>query len=334
MEVKSFGKLSTGEEIFKYTLRCGKTVAEVISLGATLTSLIPFGEVDVIGGYDTLEEYVNDKTDQGAVIGRVANRIEGAELMMDGALYMLTANQNGNCLHGGEGIKRKVWTVEEYDGVSILLSCYSPDGEDGFPSDLVIKVRYALEGDALVISYEGIPYGKTPICLTNHAHFNLDGIGGTVDGQEIVIYADRYTEVDEELIPNGERPEVAGTVYDLREFTKVGTHFSDKFLGYDRNFILNPTVYKEFGGVSVGLGGAVRNGNMLMNFYTDQPGVQLYTDNFVDEGQYLRGGVKRILHGALCLEAQTEPGCVKRGEAFYDIGETYRQTTVYEFLKL
>ena len=332
MDVRSFGKLSSGEEIFIYTLRSGEAVATVTSFGATLVSLKPFGEADVIGGYDTLGDYVNDTTDQGAVIGRVANRIEDAEFTMDGCVYMLTANNNGHCLHGGEGIKKKVWSVEEYDGESILLSCYSPDGEDGFPSDLVIKVRYTLVGSALVISYEGIPYGKTPICLTNHSHFNLDGIGDDIYDHEIMIYADSYTEVDERLIPTGERPDVMGTVYDLRKLTRLGDRLNDEF-GYDRNFILAPAVFKDFSGVSVGLGAVVRNGDTVMNFYTDQPGVQLYTDNFYNDGQILRGGVKRIKHGALCLEAQTEPNCVKRGEAFYDVGETYRQTTVYEFLR-
>lgn len=332
MEPRLFGTLSGGEEIYIYTLSSGDARAEIMTYGATLVSLIPFGDTDVIGGFDSLRDYVKDNSDQGAVIGRVANRIEGAEFTMDGAIYMLTANESGNCLHGGVGIKRKIWSVEEYDGKTVKLSCFSPDGDDGFPSDLVIKIRYTLDSGALIISYEAIPYGKTPIALTSHTHFNLDGLGGDIYDHEIMIYADSYTEVDERLIPCGKRPSVTGTVYDLREFTRLGDRLNDDF-GYDRNFILSPAVFREFSGVSVGLGAVVRNGDTVMNFYTDQPGVQLYTDNFYNEGQILRGGVKRIKHGALCLEAQTEPNCVKRGEGFYDVGETYRQTTVYEFVK-
>jgi len=333
MEPRLFGTLSGGEEIYIYTLSSGDARAEIMTYGATLVSLIPFGDTDVIGGFDSLRDYVKDNSDQGAVIGRVANRIEGAEFTMDGAIYMLTANESGNCLHGGVGIKRKIWSVEEYDGKTVKLSCFSPDGDDGFPSDLVVKVRYTLDSGALIISYEAIPYGKTPIALTSHTHFNLDGLGGDIKNHEIKIYADRYTEVDERLIPTGERPSVEGTVYDLREFRKVGERFGEDFDGYDRNFILSPYVFKEFLGVNVGLGGSVKNDKLIMNFYTDQPGVQLYTGNFLGGEPNFRGGVKKIKHGTLCLEAQTEPNCVKRGEAFYDIGEIYRQTTVYEFKK-
>ena len=112
---------------------------------------------------------------------------------MDGAVYMLPDNDNGNCLHGGCGFDYRVWTVESAKENSITLSYYSPDGEEGFPSGLAVAVTYTLEGATLMISYKAIPDGKTPVALTNHAYFNLDGFGGTVKEQTIQIYADRYT---------------------------------------------------------------------------------------------------------------------------------------------
>ena len=334
MEKRLFGKLSDGRSITLYTLNSGDAVCEVMDYGATIVSYRPFGKRDIIGGYDILSSYEQDGSNQGATIGRVANRIEDAEFTMDGAIYMLPANNNGNCLHGGIGFKRKIWDVLEEGDDTILLSCFSPDGDDGFPSDLCTKVRFTLTGEALIISYEAIPGGKTPIALTNHSYFNLDGFGGDVKDHLIKIYASNYTEVDERLIPTGNRPSVEGTPFDLREFKKIGRNFSDDFSGYDHNFILCPKIYKEFDKKKIGLAAVARNSDTEMRVYTDQPGIQLYTANFLGGEPDFRGGVKRIKHGAFCLEAQTEPNCVKHGEGFYDIGEVYTQTTVYEVVKL
>ena len=330
MEKRLFGKLSDGREVYIYTLKFGEAVAEVMDYGATIVSYRPFDGRDIIGGYDELASYETDGSNQGATIGRVANRIEDAEFTMDGAIYMLPANNNGNCLHGGVGFKRKIWEVLEYDGETILLSCFSPDGDDGFPSDLETKVRFTLSGNALIINYEAIPCGKTPIALTNHSYFNLCGFGGDIKDHRIRIFADSYTEVDERLIPTGVRPRVDGTPFDLREPKRIGEDFGDDFSGYDHNFILAPKTFRDFGGARVGLAAEVWGGGLYMATYTDQPGMQLYTANFLSGEPDFRGGVKRIKHGAFCLEAQTEPNCVKRGEGFYEAGEIYRQTTVYE----
>lgn len=330
MNSKIFGKLSDGREVKLYTITGGTSFASITDYGATITAFRPFGDRDIIGGYDELSMYEMDNSNQGATIGRVANRIEDAEFTMDGAIYMLPANNNGNCLHGGIGFKRKIWDVLEHTENSILLSCFSPDGDDGFPSDLVTKVRFTLIDATLVISYEAIPGGKTPIALTNHSYFNLEGFGGDVKDHLITIFAEKYTEVDERLIPTGSRPSVEGTPFDLRTPKKIGADFCESFGGYDHNFFLSPREYKEFLGEKVGLGAIVKAGGYSMSFYTDQPGVQLYTANFLGGEPDFRGGIKRIPHGAFCLEAQTEPNCVKHGEGFYEAGEVYRQTTVYE----
>lgn len=333
MEKKLFGKLKDGREVYSYTLQSGDCIAKIMDYGATILSLQPFGNKHIIGGYDVLESYEIDGSNQGSTIGRVANRIEDAEFVMDGAIYMLPANNNGHCLHGGVGFKRKIWDVLEYSDTTILLSCFSPDGDDGFPGDLVTRVRYTLDGSTIIIGYEAVPGSKTPIALTNHSYFNLNGFKADISNHEVMIYANNYTEVNSALIPTGNRPDVSGTPFDLRTYKRLGDLFSENFHGFDHNMILCPEIFKEFKNSRVGLVASVRNEDMIMNVYTDQPGVQFYTANFLKGKPDFRGDIQRIPHGALCLEAQTEPNSVKRGECFYDAGQVYTQTTVYEIIK-
>jgi aldose 1-epimerase len=334
MNKRLFG--NTGDtEIYLYTLTSDCAVAEVMTRGATLVSFRPFG-VDIVGGFDTLEGYLADDSHQGGIIGRVANRVADATFTMDGAVYMLPDNDNGNCLHGGCGFDYRVWTVESAKENSITLSYYSPDGEEGFPSGLAVEVTYTLDGATLMISYKATPDGKTPVALTNHAYFNLDGFDGTVKEQTIQIYADSYTEVDDMLIPNGNRPAVEGTPFDLREPHKIGERFSNSFDGYDHNFMLCPNIFKEFNNYSLGLAAVVESDNLKMSVYTDQPGIQFYTANFLKQmapEHIFHGGITPIKHGAICLEAQTEPNCINHGIGFYDAGEVYTQTTVYQVEK-
>ena len=334
MEKRLFGKLPSGEEVYLYTLVSGEAVAEVITYGAAIRSFKPFGEVDIIGGFDSFDDYLADTSHQGATIGRVANRVGGAQFTMDGAIYMLPDNNHGNCLHGGDGFDHRIWTAEDVTDESIRLSYYSPDGEEGFPSGLKCEVSFTLSGGTLIISYKAVPEGKTPIALTNHSYFNLDGFGGNIEKHRAKIYADRYTEVNELLIPNGNRPDVVGTPFDFHDFHEIGERCGEEFIGYDHNMVLSPTIYKEFLGVEAGLAAIVENGKMRMSVYTDQPGVQFYIGNFLGDGRSFKGGVKPVFHGAFCLETQTEPDCVNHGEGFYDAGEVYKHITVYEIEKI
>jgi aldose 1-epimerase len=222
--------------------------------------------------------------------------------------------------------------VLAYDGKSITLEYNSYDGEEGFPSALNVKVTYVLEGADLYIMYTATPDGKTPIALTNHAYFNLDGFGGTIEDHTAVIYADKYTEVNENLIPNGIRPNVVGTVFDFTTPHTIGERCGKDFLGYDHNFILSPSVFEEKFGKKLGLAADVKGKKLGMKVYTDQPGVQFYIGNFLgsDPDPAFRGDIKKIRHGAFCLETQTEPNCVNHGEGFYEAGETYFHNTVYK----
>ena len=333
MKKEFFGKLPCGADVYKYTFENDIASLTVMTRGATVVSFKPYGK-DIIGGFDTLEEYLEDTSHQGATIGRVANRIANAQFTMDGAVYMLTENNNGNCLHGGEGFDHKNWNVDEVTDNSITMSYYSEDGEEGFPAGLHTKVSFTLDGAALIIRYEAIPEGKTPIALTNHSYFNLNGFGTDICAHIATVYADSYTEVDDKLIPNGNRPSVIGTAFDFTEPHAIGERIGGDFIGYDHNFNLTREKWYDFGSDKAALAASVEGDELRLNVYTDQPGVQMYIGNFMgDIKPSFRGGVRPICHGAFCLETQTEPNCVNHGVGIYDAGEVYRHICVYEIEK-
>ena len=329
MKKEFYGNLSTGERIDIVTLESENCTLSVINYGASIVSFKPFG-IDIIGGFNNMEEYEADTSNQGAAVGRVANRIANARFTMDGAIYMLPANNNGHCLHGGKGFNRRAWNFEETTENSVTLSYYSEDGEEGFPNALLVRVRYTLEDATLLLTYEAIPEGKTPIALTNHSYFNLDGFGGDVLDHRLTIYADRYSEIDETILPTGERPLVYGTRFDFTAPTRIGDGISDGFKGYDHNFILSPKVFEKIDGRTLGLAAELENDSLKLSIFTDQPGIQLYTGNGLSaKNPYFKGGVEPIKYGGVCLETQTEPNATKRGEGFYGAGETYTHTCVY-----
>ena len=331
-----FGKLSTGESVYSYRLENEKIFAEIITFGAAIRK---FGFSDgkqknIVGSFDSMENYLSDTSHQGAIIGRVANRIAGAKFELDGKIYHLPKNDNENCLHGGVGFDRKVWNVEDFCDDFITLSYYSKDGEEGFPGGLRITVKYSLVGSALIIDYKAYPEAKTPIALTNHAYFNLDGVGGDVYSHKVQIFANRYTAVDENLIPTGEHPEVSGTVFDLREPKAIGDAISEDFIGYDHNFVLSPTEFDDFSGKRLGLAARVSSVDTSLSVYTDMNDMQFYIGNFLSGKPDFAGGVKRIKHGAFCLETQTEPNAVNRGLGIYGKGEVYTHTTAFKLEKI
>lgn len=328
-----FGIMPDGKTANVYTLKNDKCEIRLTDYGATVLSF-KVGEVDIVGGFDKLDTYFTDDSHQGAIIGRVANRIAGARFVMDGKEYTLPKNNGENCLHGGVGFDFKLWDTVEYTNDRIAFGYMSKDGEEGFPASLSVTVTYILSGTELIIDYKATPDGKTPIALTNHSYFNLDGFGGDILDHVLTVYADSYTEVGDDLIPTGVRPAVDGTPFDFRAPHKIGERISDADGGYDHNFILCPAITKEYLGKELGLAAEVSGKALTMRVYTDQPGVQLYTGNFLGFGADFKGGVKQVKHGALCLEAQTEPNAVNHGIGFYEKGEIYTQTTVYSVEKI
>ena len=337
METKLFGKIPDGEEIFLYSIKNELCELSVMSFGATIVSFKPYG-VDIVAGFDEFDYYYADRSSHGGIVGRVANRILNAELNIDGAIHMLTANQAGNCLHGGmEGFARRVWSLCDMTENSITLSYFSEDGEEGFPGGLMTKVKYSLDGATLIIKYEAVPDMKTAINLTNHAFFNLDGFGKSALNAKCRIYADTYSEVNDRGTPSGIHPSVKGTVYDFSYPKRFGEGMSEGFSGHDRNYNLKPESYKEFMGKPIGLCAEVWGENLKMNYYTDQEGCQLYLANHIGREPGcppFHGGTVQVPNGSYCFESQLEPNAVNHGRGIYEAGEVYRQITVYEVIKL
>lgn len=331
---RKFGTTSTGELVEALTLNNGRLSCEVITFGAALrTLLVPDRDgraVDVVLGYETLEEYQNQDAYLGAVVGRYANRIAGGKFVLNGQEYDLAVNNGPNHLHGGiAGFSHKVWQVEKLTCDRVVLTMESPDGEEGYPGHLCVKVTYTLEENGLSIRYQAKSDRDTVCNLTNHTYFNLGGQGsGTVLEQEIALCARYYTPTNGDSIPLGTVEPVEGTPMDLRVLTPIGAYIDQNFVqliqgrGYDHNYVvdgepgqLRPAARARC--AATGIGMAVE---------TTLPGVQFYTANFLEEGRAgKQGAVYGPRHG-FCLETQfypdspNQPGfptCVlKAGNAF------------------
>ena len=328
MKYEKFGTADGGVTIGKYTVENQNASLTVMNFGAIVTDFCVFGR-NIVGGFDNFSEYLEDDSHQGGTIGRVANRVAGAKFEMDGRVYNLPKNDGENCLHGGLGFDRRIWNVTEHSATRIKLEYSSADGEEGFPSRLDVSVTYTLLDSGFAVEYLAVPYGKTPIALTNHSYFNLDGLGGNIEAHKVAIFADTYTEVGADLIPCGNRPLVDGTEFDLRAPRAISDCLSDSFIGHDHNFNLSVKEYLNILGIKAGLAATVENDDLKMSVYTDQPALQFYIGNFLGSGPDFRGGVPQVRHGAMCLETQTEPNCINRGEGFYDKGSAYTHFTAY-----
>ena len=334
MEKKLFATYE-GKEINEYILKNEFIEAHIINFGAILKNLI-FEGVEVVCGFDTFEDYLTDTSYQGSIVGRYANRIKGAEFSLNGKTYKLSLNEKArnNLLHGGfSGFNRKVWNVENASSDSVTLSLFSPDGDEGFPANLNVKVTYKIDGSAIAIDYEATPDADTVIGMTNHSYFNLNGCSnGTVHSQKIRINADEYSAVDKNLIPVGHRS-VENTPFDLRELTEIGKWVGEDFSGYDHNFILNESEKVNIAGFSLPLAAEATNDKITLSVYTDQPCVQIYAGVALGGTPLFRNNGERVNHGAFCVEAQIEPNSPNMNQGFIKGGETYRQTTVYKLSK-
>ncbi|HMA54513.1 MAG TPA: aldose epimerase family protein [Acidobacteriota bacterium] len=338
-----FGRLADGTavEIFTLTNKSGLE-ARVMTYGAILVSLkVPDRTgalADVNLGFDSLDGYLGTHPYFGAVIGRYGNRIAKARFDLDGVEYRLAANNNGNSLHGGlKGFDKVVWKAEPVKvayGTGVRLTYLSKDMEEGFPGNLSVTVVYTLtDTNELEIRYEAATDKATPVNLTNHAYWNLKGEGqGDVLGQRLQIEADKITAVDSaaNLIPTGEIVPVAGTPFDFTSPHAIGERIAQVEGGYDHNFVLRS------GGGILALAARVEeptNGRVL-EIWTDQPGIQLYTGNFLDGTVAGKGGHPYGKHFAFCLETQHYPDSPNHPNFPSTIlrpGQTYRTVTVHKF---
>ena len=341
--IRPFGIMPDGQEVEEITLKNGKLSCSVLTYGGALRSLtVPDRRgrpVDVVLGFDSLEDYRRQDKYLGALIGRYANRIGGSRFSLNGAEYPLRANDGKNHLHGGpEGFDKQVWTVEARREDALTLSLFSPDGQEGYPGDLQVRVSYTLADNALVLDYWAKSGADTLCNLTNHAYFNLSGQGsGPVTGQYIRIFAQTYTPTDQGSIPTGEIAPVAGTPMDLREGEKIGAHVDDPFPqltlagGYDHNWVLD----KAPGALAPAALAWSRETGIFMETDTTLPGIQFYSGNYLDGCPAGKGGAPYARRWGFCLETQYFPDSPNRPQfpsPVLKAGEIYSQRTVYRFL--
>ncbi len=338
MAKKLFGKLTDGREVYSYTLTNGKMKADILDLGGIIRVLECDG-IDVVGGFDAIDGVEKDTTFQGALVGRVGNRIKGANFTLNGVKYDLYANNGKNHLHGGKvGFNKKIWNVEEYSDTSLTLTYVSADGEEGYPGKLDVKVIYTLFPDAIRIDYYAVSDKDTYCNLTNHAYFNLDGVGKSdIINHTMKINHTSYTAVDSELIPTGEHPSLDGSPYDFREAKKIGRDLvgripTDDLYGYDHNFILDTSKKTVFDGREYNDAAELSSGKLTMKVYTTKPCMQVYTGAFLaDDGNNFKGDVAKFSRMAVAMETQYEPDSPSRGDNILRAGEKYEHSTVYKF---
>jgi aldose 1-epimerase len=336
----SFGELPNGAAVDLYTLEnASGLVAKVTNYGAIITELhVPdrHGKSgDVVLGFDNLPQYLRKHPYFGSTVGRFANRIAKGQFTLDGKTYTLALNNGPNHLHGGlKGFDKVLWKAEPQAGAAVKFTYTSPDGEEGYPGTLAVVVTMSLtDANELRIDYGATTNKATPVNLTNHSYFNLAGEGDVL-GHELMIAADYFTPPDSTRIPTGEIKAVKGTPMDFTRSLPVGARFSqitDRPVGYDHNFVLN----KRGEDLAVPAARVYEpKSGRVMEAYTTEPGVQLYTSNYFDGSLTGKRGIVYQQHAALCLEAQHFPDSVNQPKfpsVILRPGQTYRQTTTYKF---
>lgn len=342
--VSNFNANFDGKDVHLFTLQNDHVKATITNYGARLVSLlVPNNEgtqSDVVLGYDDAETYKKNKTSYfGAIVGRYGNRIAKGAFTLDGKTYQLEKNNGLNSLHGGDhGVYDKVWNAEQIDDKTLKLHYQSPDGEAGYPGKVDMTVTYTLTDDnGLVIDYHATTDKPTILNLTNHAYFNLNGEGdSTILDHDLIIYADKITPVDETLIPTGKFLDVTGTPFDFRKAMPIGARIdaADEQIkrgkGYDHNFVLNK---KE--GLTKAAEVYSSKSGIQMEVFTEEPGVQFYSGNFMEAGQPIGKDGKEYGHrSAFCLETQHFPDSPNQ-PAFPSTvlkpGDTYHTKTIYKF---
>lgn len=346
---KVFGQIAGGEPVHSYRLNngCGMEV-EILEFGAIVRSIkVPDRKgniADVTLGWDNLEDYINDKTYFGATVGRVANRIGGDKILVNGVSYKIAANAlpdfGKNHLHGGvKGFNKALWKGEEFQNeneIGVRLSYLSKDGEEGYPGNLQCKVEYTLNKDnTMGIHFQATTDKTTLVNLTHHSYFNLAGAGsGNILEHLVRINANKFTPADEDLIPTGEIAEVKGLPVDFTEQRSIGSRFYEmkfnKFKGYDLNYVLN---HSNKGDIDLAATLSDTCSGRVLKIYTTQPGMHFYTGNFL-KGELGKLGIAYKQYGAVCFEPQGYPDSPNH-KGFQQVilqpGELYDQKIDYRF---
>jgi aldose 1-epimerase len=339
---ETFGQTPDGQSVILYTLKNPKGITvKVMNYGATLVSLAmpdKNGNLsDIALGFDTLDGYFKDHPYFGVTVGRYANRIGKAKFTLDGIVYKLAANNGQNHLHGGiKGFDKVVWKADDVKADSntatVKFSYISKDGEEGYPGNLSCSVTYTLSKDnELKLNYEAQTDKTTIVNLTNHTYWNLAGQGKSdILGHELMLNADKYTPVDEGLIPTGEIKSVNDSPMDFTKPMAVGSRIEKVPGGYDHNYVLNS------GGGRLTLAARVNEpaSGRVMEIYTTEPGIQFYSGNFLDGSITGKGGKVYKKHYGFCLETQHFPDSPNKPNfpsVILKPGEKYTSQTLHKF---
>jgi aldose 1-epimerase len=336
------------KEISLYTIESGKgIVMQVTNFGGRVVSLwMPDKNghyEDIVYGHDHIDKYIHYSGERclGPVVGRYANRIAKGKFELDNIQYQLPLNNNGQTLHGGtNGFDMQVWNVDSVNNNSIHLSYISPDGEEGFPGTVTVKMIYTLTlENEFKITYEATTDKPTHVNLSHHSFFNLKGAGnGTILDHQLTINADSIIPVDSVLIPTGEILTVEGTVFDFRQATAIGTRINEKNeqlkngQGYDHNWVINRKTVNDVDFIASLY---EPNSGRLMEVWSDQPGLQFYSGNFLDGYIIGKYGKTHNYREAVALETQKYPDTPNQPQfpsTRLNTGEIYKQTCIYKFL--
>ncbi|MGQ7249708.1 aldose epimerase family protein [Halomonas sp. V046] len=355
ISTSSFGELPDGREVTLYHLdNANGMQMSVIPYGGIIVSLKVLdadGQIDdVVLGFPSLQGYLSDAYREanpyfGALIGRYGNRIAGGSFRIDGERFELPTNDGDNTLHGGnEGFDRRLWQVAPFvdeSGVGLVLTLQSPDADQGFPGTLSTEVRYTLTADnALDIRYRATTSATTPVNLTQHSYFNLEGEGqGDILDHRLMLNADAFTPVDQGLIPTGDVRKLAQTPFDFRTATAIGERIEadhpqlERGRGYDHNFVIDRGGSSDDELVLAARVEAPKSGRVL-EVFTTEPGIQFYSGNFLDGSLIGKSGQAYEQRGGLALETQHFPDSPNQANfpsTLLEPGDTYASHTRYRF---
>jgi aldose 1-epimerase len=337
---KLFGKMPDGTPVEMYTLSEHDIEVKIITYGGCIVSVRTpdrSGKLDdVVLGFDSLDEYVAKSTFFGALVGRYANRIAKGKFTLDGTTYTLPVNDGHNTLHGGKGFDKVVWQAKPIEN-GVELKHVSPDGDQGFPGNLTVTVRYTLVKHDLVIDYEATTDKDTVVNLTNHSYFNLAGHGsGDILKHVVQINAAQYTLTDSMLIPTGEIAPVEGTPFDFRTPHVIGERIDQDneqlrvAKGYDQNWVLNNKDGKVAEAAKVYEPATGRTLEVL----TTEPGLQFYTGNHIEGTINGKQGQQYKFRSAFCLETEHFPDSPNHPNfpsTELKVGERYHSETIFRF---
>jgi len=336
-----FGFLPDNREIFLFTLENQNGIkVKIINYGGTIVSLeVPdkYGvKADVVLGLPTWENWIENPYYFNCIVGRTCNRIGGAKFSIDGIEYRVSANHGEVSLHGGfEGFHKKVWEaglIEKQDAIGLELSYLSKDGEEGFPGNLRVKAVYTLNNlNELSLEFFADTDKVTPVNLTSHGYFNLAGEGsGEVYDTELLVLADQITTTDDNCIPTGEFTNVAGTPFDFTTPRSIGERIEQLHMGYDDNYVLR----NNSGTLALAARAFEPTSGRVMEIFSTEPGVQLYTSNWFDGSLKGKCGKPHTKHTAFCLETQHYPDSMNHQnfpEVLLRPGKAFYSKTTWKF---